>query len=64
MLPLTFDELFDFLPQWRSSSYMLPSDTGVSRHLYFIEYLHGAEIVKEIYRVTSGNLRRVRQFMD
>jgi len=64
MLPLTYDELFEFLQQWFLLYNDFPPGTGMDSRHYNLECRHQPDIVKEVYRVTLGNLRRVRQFMD
>lgn len=64
MLPLSYDELFAFLQRWTQRQEALPPPSGFHWHHYIMEHQHEPEIVKEIYRVTLGNLRHAQQFMD
>ena len=61
MRPLTYDELFHFIKLWQK--WRLRNSTGLSSFIV-IGLAKETEAVKEIYRVTMGNLRRVMQFIE
>lgn len=63
MRPLTYDELFRFAKIWQHWR-VTHGETIVQRSFYLIGLDEDAEAVKEIYRVTMGNLRRVMQFIE
>jgi predicted AAA+ superfamily ATPase len=66
LVPLTFDELFEFVLQWQKKRPR--RDHRSSRAAEFYVFSHDdsedTAIIKELYRVTLGNLRRVQQFID
>jgi len=66
MVPLNFDGLVEFLLNWQERRPKQDSRESREASFYIIpnqdpEELH---IIKEIYRVTLGNLRRVEQFIQ
>ena len=63
MRTLTYDELFQFVKQWQRQR-ATQSDALVRRSFYLTGLDDEAQAVKEMYRVTMGNLRRVLQFID
>jgi DNA transposition AAA+ family ATPase len=65
MTGLTFDELNVFVRVWQTRRVLLQRETGITARFYLDGYDDDgdAEIMKEMYRVTTGNLRRVMQFI-
>ena len=63
MRPLTYDELFQFVKIWQHWRIM-NQEPIVKRSFHLIGLDEEAEAVKEMYRVTMGNLRRVMLFIE
>ena len=66
LVPLTFDELFEFVLQWQMKR-PRPGHRSSMEAEFFVfddDDFEDTEIIKELYRVTLGNMRRVQQFID
>lgn len=66
LVPLTFDELFEFVLQWQKRRPRPGCRSSIAAEFYVFSDgdFEDTEIIKELYRVTLGNLRRVQQFID
>lgn len=60
---LTYDELRRFIQLWQQQC-VTPASAIVRRSFYLTGLDAEAVAVKEIYRVTLGNLRRITQFVE
>lgn len=63
MRPLTYDELFRFVKLWQHWR-IRNRDSIVKRSFHLTGLEEEAAAVKEMYRVTMGNLRRAMQFIE
>lgn len=63
MRPLTYDELFRFVKIWQHWRIM-NRESIVKRSFHLTGLEEEAEAIKEMYRVTMGNLRRAMQFIE
>ena len=66
LVPLTFDELFEFVLEWQKRRPRPGHRSSIAADFYVFSDgdFEDTEIIKELYRVTLGNLRRVQQFID
>jgi DNA transposition AAA+ family ATPase len=66
--PLTFDEMVEFLAKWQYQRDRSPDRTRQAEFALYLDsldsYPEDLLIVKEIYRVTLGNLRRIVYFIQ
>lgn len=65
MLPLTYDELHNFILRWQQiRKRKCAKELGGRRYFFPMVQDEETEIVKEMYRVTMGNMRRIFQFIE